>query len=185
MKKLLSAILSVSLLCASTNSYCFAKTAWNSYSREGSAKPISVFKQKDGEKVIVKGEESPTIVINNKSESKSSAHASSGSTFSKLFLLAIKLGIGVLAAKFAISKLKSFGGHVSEGVSKGFNSFKDLALNFTELMNKNKLQNEENEEGNIEKSSFLDKFKNLFNLKNVFDIGLLYSMISSKDCSLS
>ena len=105
--------------------------------------------------------------------------------FSKLFLLAIKLGIGVLAAKFAISKLKSFGGHVSEGVSKGFNSFKDLALNFTELMNKNKLQNEENEEGNIEKSSFLDKFKNLFNLKNVFDIGLLYSMISSKDCSLS
>ncbi len=132
MKKLLSAILSISLLFASTNSDCFAKTAWNSYSREGSAKPISVFKQKNGEKVIVQGEESPTIVINNKSESKSSASASGGSsTVSKLFLIAIKLGIGVFAAKFALNKLTKLGGYVSKGVSKGFNNLKDLATNIT------------------------------------------------------
>lgn len=135
MKKLLSVVLSVALLCVSTNSYCFAKTAWNSCSRGTPAKPISVFKQKDGEKVIVQGEESPTIVINNnnKSESKSSssANASSGSAVSKFVLFAIKLGIGILTAKFALNKLTNLGGYVSKGISKGFNNLKDLATNIT------------------------------------------------------
>lgn len=133
MKKLLSVVLSVALLCASTNSYCFAKTSWSSCSGETTAKPITVLKQKDGEKVIVQGEESPTIVINNKSESKSSAsaNASSGSAVSKFILFAIKLGVGVWAAKFALNKLTSLGGYVSEGVSKGFNNLKDFATNIT------------------------------------------------------
>lgn len=139
MKKLLSVALSVALLCASTNSCCFAKTAWNSYRMESSSKPISVFKQKDGEKVIVQGEESPTIVINNnnnnnnknESKSSSSANASGGSTGSKLASLAIKLGIGALVAKFVLNKLKVFGSSVYEGVSKGFNNLKNLATNVT------------------------------------------------------
>lgn len=135
MKKLLSVVLSMSLLFASANSYCFAQTAWNScaphqqnYERVPE-KSISVFKQKNGEKVIVQGEESPTIVINNKSESKASAHASGGSTFSKLFLLAIKVGVGALAAKWLFNKLKIWGGNMSDVFSKGCTDFKDFVTN--------------------------------------------------------
>ena len=177
MKKLLSVVLSAVLLCASTNSYCFAKTSWSSpCSGETTAKPITVSKQKDGEEVVVQvqGEESPTIIINNKSESKSSAsaNASSGSAVSKFILFAIKLGVGVCVAKFALNKLTNFGGYVSEGVSKGFNKLKDLATNVTANITSsiNEQQKNLNEEEHLDEeetfyspkdNNFLNKIVNV------------------------
>ena len=81
MKKLLSIFLSTSLLFITTSQCSYARTAWNDRSSINSAqnqKPISIIKQNNGEKVILQGDETPTIVINNKSESHSSARAFSG-----------------------------------------------------------------------------------------------------------
>lgn len=142
MKKLLSIFLSTSLLFFTTNYYVYARTAWNnnyrtSFSSEHNQKPISIIKQNNGEKVILQSDETPTIIINNKSESHSNARAfSGGSSWTKIIIFLIKLAMLTLGAKFAFNKLKILGGNLTSMFSNEFISLKDFVKSLS-VFNKN------------------------------------------------
>lgn len=125
--RVFSVLVSASMLTP-TNLVCHAKT--NYINPSFSARPISVVSQKNGEKVVLTGEDNPTIVINNssKSESKASANSSSSgsSTLTKFVTLAIKLGVGIWGAKLVLNIIKNLGVNMSEKISQGFGSLENL-----------------------------------------------------------
>lgn len=104
MKRLLSLILSFSVLCGSAPSPVDAKTNFINNNR------ACIYKSRDGERVWVQGDKLPNFYINNKNENKAIANSYGGgsSTF-KTIMTVIKVVLGVAALKYAISLLKSLG----------------------------------------------------------------------------
>ena len=125
--RVFSVLVSASML-THANLVCYAKT--NYINPSSSVRPISVVSQKNGEKVVLTGEDNPTIVINNssKSESRASANSSSSgsSAVTKFVVLAIKLGVGLWGAKLALNLIKTLGVNMSEKISQGFSSLENL-----------------------------------------------------------
>lgn len=165
MKKLLSIFLSTSLLFITTSQCSYARTAWNDRSFINSAqnqKPISIIKQNNGEKVILQGDETPTIVINNKSESHSSARAfSGGSSWTKIIMFLIKVAVLTLGARFAWNKLKILSGNLTDIFSTGFTSLKDFVASLP-IFNQNTTNIEKSIENENSKRSLWDSFLNFF-----------------------
>ena len=165
MKKLLSIFLATSLLFITTSQYSYARTAWNDRRPINSAqnqKPISIIKQNNGEKVILQGDETPTIVINNKSESHSSARAFSvGSFLTKIIMFLIKIAVLALGARFAWNKLKILGGNLTDIFSNGFTSLKDFVESLS-IFYQNTTNTEKPIENENSKESLWSAFLNFF-----------------------
>lgn len=154
MRKLLSLILSVSLLCFSLNSNCFAKTAFLN-NQERIEKSYSLFKQRDGERLVVQGEDGATFVINNKcqSESKASASSSSGGLMSKILPFAVKLTVLFLGARFAWNKLSHFSKFLSTEASQALSSLMELLTAFPKMFEKSQEDTKEEHQGEEQEKS--------------------------------
>lgn len=157
MKKIIISFLTVTSFSFSALS-CSAKTSWNTYNQDVYQKRVVVQKQKDGEEIVIHGEKSPTFVINNKSESKSSASASSGGVMSKVVPLAIKIFALLFAGNYLKNKLSSLGSNLSNAMS----SLKETIsnLNFSNIFSQTAPSADNPEDvGNNE--SFFSRLKHL------------------------
>lgn len=112
MKKFLAVVLSISML---NFSLCHVGCAKTNFLSSPVSKEYRIEKQNKGNNVVVRGDDIPSIIINNennaradaKAEAKATANSGGAGGLSKLILLAIKIGAAYFGMKYVCNMLKS------------------------------------------------------------------------------